>query len=90
MKRYVRNMNLRIRKSEAGIEMVFVPGEGCVNELNEEASVILEQFTSPSTIEDMRKNLLNIYAVDDFDTFIKETDQIITRFLTRKILLECD
>lgn len=90
MKKYIKNSDVRRRKSEAGIELVFVPGEDCVNELNEEASVVLEQFASPKTREEVRNNLLKIYSVDNINEFTEQTDQIIDRFLKRKILIECN
>ena len=90
MKKYKKNADLRNKKSDAGIELVFVPGEDCVNELNEEASAVLEQFTSPKTIEEARSSLLNIYTVDNADEFIEETNQIINRFLKQRILIECN
>lgn len=89
MKKYARNTKLRSRKSESGIELIFIPEDECITELNEEASVVLEQFSIPKTIEEVRSSLLNIYTVDNIDVFINETDQIIDRFLKRKILIEC-
>jgi hypothetical protein len=88
LKRYSQNPSLRTKKSDSGVQLVFVPGEDYINELNEVASDVLHIFDSAKTITEVKTELLSIYDVTEFEEFDIELRQIIQSFLQQKILME--
>jgi len=86
--KYRQNPELRTKKSDNGIQLVFVPGEDYISELNEIASDVLEQFIHPKTIDELKNNLLEIYEVSDENTFENELQEIIKYFVRQKVLLD--
>lgn len=79
---------LKRRKSSNGINLVFVPGQNVVLELNEVAGDIMEAFSAgPITYDTLCSALQDRYEIDDRDGFREEVDQVLERFTTHKLIV---
>lgn len=82
------NTNLKRRKSPNGINLVFVPGQNVVLELNEVAGDVLEVFSSGAqSFDDICTALKTEYEVDDETAFVEEVGQVLRRFADHNLIV---
>ena len=85
---WVLHTNLKRRKSPNGINLVFIPGQNVVLELNEVAGDVMDAFAQgPMTYEGLLSSLKETYDVDDVPTFQQEVDQLLERFVKHSLLV---
>jgi len=83
--------NLKRRKSSNGINMVFVPGQNVVLELNEVAGDIMEAFSGgPISFDALSSVLMDQYQVEDPGAFNEEVDQVLERFTKHGLIVPFD
>ena len=86
--RWAINGNLKRRRSPNGINLVFVPGQNVVLELNEVAGDIVEAFASgPQSYDDICAALKSAYEVEDEAAFVEELDQVLDRFVSHSLII---
>lgn len=80
--------NLKRRKSPNGINLVFVPGQNVVLELNEIAGDIIEAFCDgPVSYDRLCSTLRSSYEVEDEAAFLEDVDQVLERFVTHRLIV---
>ncbi len=82
------NPKCRRRKSSNGINLVFVPGQNVVLELNVVAGEILEVFDeAPGSYGRVYARLRDCYEIENESQFELEVQQLLERLITHEILL---
>ena len=85
------NANIKRKKSPNGINLVFISGQNVVLELNVVAGDILEIFSAGSTnFKAVCDKLLEEYEIDDQETFYKEVEQVLERFIRHDVITKLD
>ena len=80
--------NLKRRKSPNGINLVFVPGQNVVLELNEVAGDVMEAFVEgPITYQSLMHYIKRLYDTDDVPEFQSELDQLLERFAKHGVIV---
>jgi len=83
--------NLKRRKSSNGINLVFVPGQNVVLELNEVAGDIMEAFSDgPISFDALCSGLFDQYQIEDKSEFNDEINQVLERFTKHGLIVPCD
>ncbi len=85
---WVLHPKVKRRKSPNGINLVFIPGQNVVLELNEVAGDVMEAFAqAPVTYQALLGSLQEIYDVDDVVSFQDEIDQLLERFAKHSLIV---
>lgn len=82
---------LKWRKSANGINLVFIPGQNVVLELNEVAGDVMQAFAAgPVTYDTVIEHLSNVYETDGEPDFQVEVDQLLERFIKHSVIVTAE
>lgn len=88
MTTWVLNSACRRRKSANNINLVFIPGQNVVLELNVIAGRVLELFANPTSYEDALGTLRNEFEIEDATAFEDEVKQLFDRFVRHEVVVQ--
>ena len=82
---------LKWRKSANGINLVFIPGQNVVLELNEVAGDVMQAFAAgPVTYGAVMEHLGSVYDTDGAPDFQAEVDQLLERFARHGVIVAAE
>lgn len=85
------NPGCRRRRSPNGINLVFIPGQNVVLELNAVAGQVLELLGQENrTAAQLREALALEYDIEDVDTFVQDVDQLLERLIRHEVVVAAD
>ncbi len=82
---------LKWRKSANSINLVFIPGQNVVLELNEVAGDVMQAFAAgPVTYDEVIEHLRGVYDTDGSPEFQAEVDQLLERFTRHCVIVTAE
>ncbi len=82
------NSRAKRKRSDAGIELIFLPGGNFLFELNEVAALVLDRFGIPATLSAVVEGIAGEFEPAAFDEISSDIHSLVERFLEHKILVE--
>lgn len=81
------NEKAKRKRSDAGVELVFLPGGNFLFELNETASQVLEHFRDPSLVNDVVDVIAGDFEPEDASDIHSDICILVERFQQHGILV---